>query len=118
MAEKWVLFWSVFYGMGEPILQGLAFRESGFVDPLGVAAVLLGGTLLGSLWLIRCQPAAGRLLNALGWGAFLVLFCGEVWLFYTSLGWHRADPVLLAGPGVPVALSCLFAHLLRRGRAR
>jgi hypothetical protein len=33
------------------------------MDPLGIAAVLLGGTLLG---------------NALGWGAFLVLFCGEV----------------------------------------
>lgn len=113
MARKWVLFWSVFYGVGEPLLRVLAFRESGFVDTFGIAAVLLGGALLVSVWLISRQRVAGRLLNALCWCALLVVFCRDVWTFYNSLAWLRADPFVLAGAGVPVALSCLFAHLSR-----
>lgn len=48
MAGKWVLFWSVFYGVGEPLLRVLAFREGGFLDPLGIAAVLLAGPCWGA----------------------------------------------------------------------
>lgn len=112
MAGKWVLSWSVFYGTGEPILRVLSFRESGFVDSVGIAAVFLGGILLVSVWLISRQSRARRLLNALCWCALLVVFCRDVWVFYSSLGWLTADPIVLAGAGVPVALSCLFAHLL------
>lgn len=118
MAGKWVLFWSVFYGVGESLLGVLSFRESGFVDSVGIATLLLAGTLLVSVWLISRQSRVGGLLNALCWYALLVVFCREVWVFYNSLAWYTADPIVLAGAGVPVALSCLFAHLLSRGRTR
>jgi len=114
LAKWWLVFWSVFYGVGAPLLQGLYIRKNGFINQSTFADLVLGLTMLISLVFIG-RPI-GRLLDAIVWGGFLAVFSSALTYFFFFLKADTPVEALYAtGLGIFVALTCVAVHLASNG---
>lgn len=109
---RWLLFWSLFYGLGAPLFQVAFVLKNGFLNQFSLMDFITGPIMLVSAWgLWRRRPWA-RLLNAICWGAFLAVFVSALSYFAFFLK-DQTPPAAsyVTGLGVAVAASCIYLHL-------
>ena len=75
MGRKWLVFWSILYGVGAPLFQVGFILKHRFLNQFSLADFVIGSAMLVSVWGLWRERPWARLLNPIAWGAFLALFC-------------------------------------------